>query len=173
MNFRIWYVQNKDLSNSLFAQKFTVEFGCPLPEVISYQNSGIESFDNLNLSELESRIDKIINDAGFYFKNANPEKQGVIKQFQKHTYLAYSTNKISNNNTRFSDEKLKEFLKQYAIHFKISIKNLLLHYYRVKLNPELKFEGLLLDRLGFRPCASCSPDLAKMYVDIFIQDTSL
>ena len=39
--------------------------------------------------------------------------------------------------------------------FKKPIKTLLEQYYRVKYNPDLSFEGQLLDRLNFRACSVC------------------
>ena len=83
------------------------------------------------------------------------EKKEIIRRFQKYTFLAYSSNDIQNNNTKFSDETIKKFLKQYDIHFKRPIKDLLIEYYRVLYNPDLKFEGNLLEQLGFKPCRNC------------------
>ena len=83
------------------------------------------------------------------------KKKEIISRFQKYTFLAYSTKDIQNNNTRFTDEAIKKFLKQYDVHFKRPIKDLLIEYYRVLHNPDLKFEGNLLEQLGFRPCGAC------------------
>jgi hypothetical protein len=77
---------------------------------INYGNSGIETRDNLDLDELEQRINKIISDIGQHYNNANPEKREIIRKFQKHTYLAYTKTEIKINNTRFTDDVLKEFL---------------------------------------------------------------
>ncbi|SDO42156.1 hypothetical protein SAMN04487951_12623 [Vreelandella arcis] len=38
----------------------------------------------------------------------------------------------------------------------MGLKNLLEEYFRIKFNPELKFDGNLLEYLGFIPCKSCS-----------------
>ena len=39
--------------------------------------------------------------------------------------------------------------------FKKPFKDLLLQYLMVKYNPDLKFDGLLLDQLGFKMCHNC------------------
>lgn len=158
--FRVWYINNSQLLKTgklrEFTEKIYKEFDIKTGlEVIEHENSGIENFDNLNLEQLEQKIDKILYESVRYYKDADTERQAIIKQFQKYTYLAYSVHVILNNTTRFSDDAIKRFLLQFDVHFKIPIKNMLLHYHRVKLNPELKFKGELLERLGFKPCTTC------------------
>jgi len=122
---------------------------------IEMENSGIEYFDNLNLNDLEAEIDNIIRKAGSFF-NKNEDKKHIIRRFQKLTFLAYTKDGIRINDTELSDTELKEFLRKYDQEFKRPIKKLLLEYYRVKYNPELSFDGNLLERLNFRQCASCN-----------------
>lgn len=158
LKFRSWFKENQYLLEKpdVFVARLQMAFGVTMnPKAIDYENSGVEVKENLNLEELEKRINKYISDAGQYFNNADQEKKDIIRRFQKYTFLAYSNKDIQNNNTRFSDETLKKFLKQYDVHFKRPIKDLLIEYYRVLHNPDLKFEGNLLEQLGFRPCGSC------------------
>lgn len=158
LKFRSWFKENQYLLEKpdVFVARLQMAFGVTMnPKAIDYENSGVEVKENLNLEELEKRINKYISDAGQYFNNADQEKKDIIRRFQKYTFLAYSNKDIQNNNTRFSDEALKKFLKQYDVHFKRPIKDLLIEYYRVLHNPDLKFEGNLLEQLGFRPCGSC------------------
>lgn len=158
LKFRSWFKENQYLLEKpdVFVARLQMAFGVTMnPKAIDYENSGVEVKENLNLEELEKRINKFISDAGQYFNNADQEKKDIIRRFQKYTFLAYSNKDIQNNNTRFSDEALKKFLKQYDVHFKRPIKDLLIEYYRVLHNPDLKFEGNLLEQLGFRPCGSC------------------
>lgn len=121
---------------------------------IDKENSGIESIENYSLIELEQEIDKIISDAGAYFKS-KPNRQNIIRRFQKLTFLAYKPDVIQNNDTELNDYELKEFLKEYDVQFKKPIKELLVEYYRVKYNPELSFDSNILDALNFRICSSC------------------
>ena len=158
LKFRSWFKENQYLLEKpdVFVAILQMAFGVTMnPKAIDYENSGVEVKENLNLEELEKRINKYISDAGQYFNNADQEKKDIIRRFQKYTFLAYSNKDIQNNNTRFSDEALKKFLKQYDVHFKRPIKDLLIEYYRVLHNPDLKFEGNLLEQLGFKPCGSC------------------
>ena len=55
-------------------------------------------------------------------------------------------------------------MKDYHNNYKLPIRNLLIEYYRIKLNPELMFSETLLDALGFRKCSSCYH--ARVNVDI-------
>ncbi|MEH1009436.1 hypothetical protein VDP25_16985 [Winogradskyella sp. ECml5-4] len=160
--FRKWFKENQYLLEKpdVFVARIFIAFKIKInPKAIDYDNSGVEVIDNLNLQELESRIDKYISQAGQYFNKADNEKKEIIRKFQKFTFLAYSENDIKNNDTRFSDVAIKKFLKQYDSHFKKPIKELLIEYYRVLHNPDLKFEGNLLEQLGFKPCKSCVEDV--------------
>ena len=123
-------------------------------EEIEAANSGIANFDNLSLEELEHEMDNIIREAGRFFRK-NEDKQSIIRRFQKLTFLAYKQEAITTNDTHLSDKELKDFLSEYDRKFKKPIQELLIQYYRVKYNPDLSFEGHLLDRLGFRPCGHC------------------
>lgn len=161
LRFRSWFKENQYLLEKpdVFVARLQMAFGVTMnPKAIDYENSGVEVKENLNLEELEKRINKFISDAGQYFNKADQEKKEIIRRFQKYTFLAYSNKDIQNNNTRFSDEAIKKFLKQYDVHFKRPIKDLLIEYYRVLHNPDLKFEGNLLEQLGFRPCGACHND---------------
>jgi hypothetical protein len=123
---------------------------------IERDNSGVEDIENLNLEELEKEIDRIISSAGQFFTN-NPDKQEIIRRFQKMTFLAYKKDKILNNDSDLSDDELRTFLYNYDIKFKKPIIKLLKQYYRVKYNPDLTFDGMLLEKLNFRPCMNCHP----------------
>lgn len=158
IKFRTWFVANRDLMEKpdVFVMRVESAFGIKLNVTeITRDNSGIDLQENLDLQTLEDRIDNLIREAGTYFKNADAEKQAILRKFQKLTFLAYKNGELTSNNTRFTDDVLKKFLMQYDIHFKRPLVQLLLEYYRVKLNPELKFEDGLLDQLGFTKCSKC------------------
>jgi hypothetical protein len=158
LEFRTWFEEHKHLLEKpdVFIERLRLKFGVKLDITeINKDNSGVEDKENLDLKALEGKIDEIIKEAGAYFKNANVSKQVILRRFQKLTFLAYRKDEIYNNNTGYTDEVLKGFLKKYDQHFKRPVMNLLLEYYRVKLNPELKFEEGLLDQLGFNRCMHC------------------
>lgn len=156
--FRAWFKENFELFNAdteEFLKKLDIRWNIQRNvSEIERDNSGVEIFDNLNLAELEIEIDKIISEAGRYFVN-NKDKQHIIRRFQKLTFLAYRKGSIDINDTELSDDELRQFLLEYDTKFKKPIKELLIQYYRVKYNPDLSFEGQLLERLNFRACSVC------------------
>lgn len=156
--FRAWFNKNFELFNAdpeEFLKKLDIRWNIKRNvREIERDNSGVKTIDNLNLSELEAEIDKIISEAGRYFVN-NKDKQRLIRRFQKLTILAYRKGKIDINETELSDDELEKFLLEYDTKFKKPIKELLVQYYRVKYNQDLSFEGPLLERLNFRACSVC------------------
>ena len=156
--FRKWFKSNQIYLSEkpdLFTLKLQIAFGLSIvPVVINHDNSGLTELDNLNLNDLEERIDSIIKAAGTFYKD-NPDKQTIIKRFQKLTFLAYTKNEIKLNDTNYTDDDLKSFLYEYDVMFKKPFKDLLLQYLMVKYNPELKFNGLLLEQLNFKKCHKC------------------
>lgn len=156
--FRSWFKEHFQLFQSdteEFLKKLDVRWNVQRNiNEIERDNSGVERIENLNLQQLEFEIDKIISAAGRFFINET-DKQHIIRRFQKLTFLAYRKGNIDINDTELSDEELKAFLLEYDKNFKKPIKELLLQYYRVKYNPDLSFEGQLLERLNFRSCSVC------------------
>ena len=156
--FRKWFKSNQvylSQKPGLFSLKLQIAFGLSnIPFVVEHDNSGLTELDNLNLNDLEERIDSIIKAAGTFYKD-NPDKQTIIKRFQKLTFLAYTKNEIKLNDTNYTDDDLKSFLYEYDVMFKKPFKDLLLQYLMVKYNPELKFNGLLLEQLNFKKCHKC------------------
>lgn len=156
--FRDWFKENLDLFDKdieQFLRKLDIRWNVQRKlEEVELGNSGTESIEDLDLAGLEKAINKIISEAG-HFYNSNVDKQPIIKRFQGLTFLAYKPEIIAGNDTGLTDEELKEFLKTYDLAFKKPIKELLIQYYKVKYNPDLSFEGSLLDRLNFKPCFFC------------------
>lgn len=158
MKFRNWFKANQEFLEKpdMFSLKLQQSFGIQIEvKEINYKNSGHEIKDNLDLEALEIRINKYLSEADEYFNNSDYKKKNVIIQFQKLTFLAYSKKPIYNNNSGYSDQAIKKFLLEYDRHFKRPVKDLLFEYYKVKYNPDLKFEGYLLEQLGFKPCHEC------------------
>lgn len=156
--FRSWFKENFEIFNNdtkEFLKRLDIRWNIQRSiEEIEMDNSGVEAFENLNLAELEKEIDKIISEAGKFF-TSNKDKQHIIRRFQKLTFLAYKKGGIEINDTELTDDELRAFLLEYDKKFKKPIMELLVQYYRVKYNPDLSFEGNLLERLNFRPCSVC------------------
>lgn len=159
LKFREWYNNTEFKEDNPKDYIFKLQLKFPYvgeinPKAIDYNNSGVELKKDYSLEELESEIDDILTKADNYF-NDNPNLRNLIYRYQKMTFLAYIDGALKNNRSGLNDEQLKSFLRSYEQSFKTPVKERLIEYYRIKFNPEMKFEGSLLDKLGFRPCHSC------------------
>ena len=94
-------------------------------------------------NELEFQIEELLTEADL-FRNSNQNTFRIIREkgYGAHTAL----------------EAKDPSSPLYTWHntYKVPIKDLLMHYFRVKFNPNLGFDGHLLDQLGFKPCSNCS-----------------
>lgn len=155
--FRNWFETVKHLLETpdVFVMRLQAKWGIITnPKAISRDNSGSTEIEELTIEELEKNIDSKIKAAGrFYY--ANSKNTEILKRFSKYTFLAYRDEPIDNNNTQYSDDEVKSLLKEYDKEFKRPLKRMLIEYYRLKFNPEIKMEGEILEQLGFRPCGSC------------------
>jgi hypothetical protein len=123
-------------------------------ELAHADNSGIMSIENADLGTLESILDRHLRQAAEYFH----KHSHILRRFSKLTFLSRSSEAIYSNDTGLSDDQLKAFLKDYHMRFKLPTMRLLKQWYMVKLNPELKFQGLLLEQLNFKACSQCHED---------------
>lgn len=161
LRFRNWVKANLYLlegERDILEMRIGIAFGVKVHlEDIVCKNSGFVAIENLPLNKLEEIINRKLNDAsGFYYASA--KNTCILKRFSKLTFLATKGEPIRNNDTGYSDKEVKELLTQYEQEFKKPIYELLQNYYRVKYNPELKMEDLLLEQLGFKPCQHCKND---------------
>jgi hypothetical protein len=159
IKFRQWYLStdfDKDNPKDYIekVQKEFIYVGPINPRSITYENSGVDEKKDYTLEELEKEIDDILNKCEAYF-NDNPNIRNIIYRYQKLTFLGYIDGALKNNNSGLSDEQLKSFLRSYDQTFKRPVKERLVEYYRIKFNPEMQFEGELLEKLGFRHCSHC------------------
>jgi len=144
--FKAFCRDNRDLikdEDPIVLKKLEAQFFLKNPpSKISARNSGVSRFDNMDLAMLESEIDALIFDAE-KFRNKDRATFNAIRD------RGYGTYK--------SDEARDPNSPLFVWHnsYKLPIKDLLMHYFRVKFNPDLAFEGFLLDQLGFKPCGRC------------------
>lgn len=156
--FRNWFNENSyDLGKdpARFSMRMQLAFRISInPKAINCDNSGGTAFSNVTIAELENSIDNLLREAGrFYY--ASEKNTSILYQFGKISSIAFTENPLICNNTNYSDDEVKEFLKEYHRKFKLPLKNLLIKYYQVKLNPQLIFSENLLDALGFKLCSCC------------------
>lgn len=96
----------------------------------------------MNISNLENEIDQLIDQAErFYFQSS--VHQNTIDLKGDFVYkLAKEASKSS-------------IIYIWHYSYKEKLKEKLITYYRLKLNPELEFSGKLLDMLSCRQCQNC------------------
>lgn len=157
--FRTWFKEHKEeYDNDLekFLKSLEVRYNVIVkPEEVEVTNSGFTELANYELSDLEERINEFIRASKRYYTD-NPSDQVLIRKFQKLTFLAYTEEPIRINDTGFTDDEVKDFLRMYDERFKKPVKELLRQYYMMKYNPTLHFEGRLLEQLGLTACRACA-----------------
>lgn len=155
--FRAWFKSHEHLLNNkeVWEFHFALRWGFIVRvEEIVKGNSGITSFDNYSIEDLEAQIDTLIKEAGRYYY-ASPKNTTILKQYGKATHLGKSIKKLEDNTTGYSDAEVKAFLNAYYNTYKAPLKKMLIEYYRLKLNPNIELSGQILHRLGFRACVHC------------------
>jgi len=157
--FREWWKGNAALyedNPERFYVKLSADFQVPLLQIerMNAPNTGAQSFEDMELPELQCLIEDLIKKAGRYYYQSEKNTQ-ILKIFQKKTYLSRVREPLRINRTAYSDDEVRALLKEYLDLFKMPLQKLFIEYYKVKYNPKLTFEGTLLKRLGFKPCGEC------------------
>ncbi|WP_132053119.1 hypothetical protein [Pseudocnuella soli] len=157
--FRIWFTQNNchNLTATEYIQALQLKFpyvGGINPRSIELDNTGNVTQENYSLEGLLTKINQILDECDKYFED-NKAIRNLIVRYQKWTFLAFTYGTIKDNNSGLSDEQLRDFLYKYELTFKTPVKSLLVEYYRIRFNPELEFEGKLLEKMGFSQCRHC------------------
>lgn len=161
LKFRRWFRENAYLLEKpdAFQARLLAAFGVKMSlSQLKADNSGSEQLDDqlkgIKLDELENRIDILLKEAGRYYY-ASEKNTTILKKWGKRTGLVYSSFPIDDNDTSYSEEEIKVFLRDYVERFKKPLRFLLIEYYKVKHNPKMEFQGALLDQLGFKYCREC------------------
>lgn len=158
--FRKWFKINRilfDTNLPKFTQLFQIKYkDIPVNfKSIEINNSGIISQDNFSLEELEYKIDELLLGSINFTKTYKEDR--ILYSFSpKCTYKGYNEEALRNNTTGFSDEEVKEVLRNYAKKVKKPLKRFLLTYYMIKFNPDLGFSGYFLESLNFKTCEKCT-----------------
>lgn len=156
--FREWFKTVEHLykeAPDIFVARLQMRWGITTNvKAINIGNSGAVEMENRTITEIEEAIDKRIKEAGRFYYQSEKNTE-ILKAFSRKTYMAYK-DEIWGNNTTYSDDEVKELLKDYDEIFKKPLQQDLIHYYRAKLNPDIKMEGRLLEELGFAACRQCA-----------------
>lgn len=165
VKFRKWFKENKYLISKpeIFVARLQMQWGIVTnPENTNEKNTGPTKFDDYTPIEVEEKIDELIKLAGnLYHKNS-----AILKKFSKYSYLGERNEPLKDNDTGFSDSKVKEVLREFEREIKKPLKPLLLAYYRITLNPDLNLHENVLKQLGFIPCGHCYEDKEMIKVGL-------
>ncbi len=111
--------------------------------------------ENFNLEDLKQVIERYIDVIWEFYHQQNTATQQVIRLYAKSSKLGFIEGALTDNQTSFTEARLKQFLREYNNKFKQPLEESLKDYYRVFFNPTLVFEGKLLDQLNLKPCSYC------------------
>lgn len=159
--FRVWFKSVAELFNrdkEAFVARLFLKYKIQTnPEALEKDNSGIEYFSNIDIKDLENKIDSLIKEAGRYYYQSERNTK-ILKKYSSRAFLGSKNEDLEDNDTGYPNQEVKDFLKEYDHKFKIPLKTMLKEFYRIQFNPSLEFNGLLLDKLGFKPCGNCYAD---------------
>jgi len=121
------------------------------PKEVDYKNSGTEMVFNATGSDIETRINELLLEMESYRKSSAEINKEI-------SLSGYATHKVKTNDehgnwVRKADIKGSVICIWHA--YKNELKNLLKEYFRIKLNPEFKFDVNILEQLNFRACQHC------------------
>lgn len=169
--FRKWFEKNKSIleeNPQLFLNRLSATWFVDIPiQKVEVANSGIKYFENLNLEELVNKIDNLLRSASKMYNESPDEKQKILKRYGTAAYYFSKAGiKIDEEYLGvLSENQVKDFLKDYEQKIKIPLRNALKDYLRVKINPNLTFEGHLLEKLNFKPCSLCYKEIDSQKSD--------
>ena len=122
-------------------------------KAIISENSGVDKLENIDIKDLQLRINNNIKGAGRYYYESNKNTK-ILSKFSRISFIG-NKKIIYGNDTGYSDDEVRIFLIDYNKRFKDPIKRDLIQYYKLKFNPDIKMEGKFLDQIGFKPCSQC------------------
>jgi hypothetical protein len=149
--FRDWWKSEEQLLNSnpdRFWEKMSIRWLLTSnvnSQQIQANNSGIETYENYDLSETEMKIDKLIRSMEEIRKN----NFSLIDEFGKVTYKILVTKEIEIKN--LSDQ---EILSDWD-NKKSLLKREMRLFFQLKFNPDIEIKESLLESLGFVKCSRC------------------
>jgi hypothetical protein len=156
--YRSWYIENQYLLKDRvgdFVEKMIIRFGIEtVPVALNYENSGISDFQDINLAELEGKIEELVKEAELFYTSCQKNRD-ILNNYGKISFIHRQKKEPYKNPTRFTNGEIWSVLEDFEQNFKTPITRNLSKYYMIKYNPELRFEDTLLQQLGFNPCMRC------------------
>ncbi|MEK7539422.1 MAG: hypothetical protein AAB595_02190 [Patescibacteria group bacterium] len=166
LRYRKWFKENEQFLESDaqgFINRLDINFrvGISKSELAllkkEFGNSGHLEIKDANLNTLEDDIHNLIKKADLHI-NESEKNRIIFNKYIKHTYKWNKPDLLFVDNTNYSDKEIKDILKFFEITIKSPLKEKLEYYYQLKFNPEIEFQGELLDQLGFVKCQECYYD---------------
>ncbi len=156
--YRTWWKQegeylfedDPDALLALVNMKYTPNPPVRRIEEFIMKNSGVEKMENASVEEIIIKINKLIDDYKNNFEQ-DDKHQRILRRYQ-----AWRSNSPKFDSTiGYTDDEIREILKDNENRFKNPLKYYLKELYRRVNNPTLGFDEELLIQLGFRPCNNC------------------
>jgi hypothetical protein len=159
LRFKMWCASNKYLidenKKDVFFERCRLAFGLKItPKMVEYNNSGVTTFKNYTIKQIEEMIDNLHTQAPTFF-NRDTKTNTILRNLSKYAYLAKKNDFIFSNNTEFSDDEVKKVLLEFDTKFKQPIYRLLREWYRVKYNRTVALDVNILESIGFHACSTC------------------
>ena len=154
--FKKWFKSTKHLLDGkveIFEYRWQKKWNFQVNvKKIYVENSGVTIFENQSIKQIEAEIDFLLKEA----QHLTDSYPTVIRKYGKFAKQNLSRKVFKDNDTGISGKEIREILLKLEFDVKNPLKKLLVNWYRAKQNPELKFDGKLLDQLGFKACSVCS-----------------
>jgi hypothetical protein len=153
-------IKNDNLRNKYndqFILRLKWRFKITSDPTVIYENSGIDSFNNLNLVALEKEIEEKLFEVENLMASSVSHKE-VISNFgnQSFNYKNPENIELRRLSISIKKEEVISILKYFELEIKQNLMKLFQQYYRIQNNRNLKFESDILTKLGFKQCIKCT-----------------
>ena len=156
--YREWFKEHQAIfleKPDVYQMRLFNKYGIETPiQRVDYTNSGNIYKENLTLKEIETRIDSLLQNAAKYYSENN-KRQKVIRRYQTATFLAFKEEKIEDNETGYSDDDLKEILREYYYLFIQPTIYYLKEYFKTYFNSDIEINEKIFEQLNFKRCNNC------------------
>jgi hypothetical protein len=142
----------EDLLKMRLSAEFSLALGT-LGKVI-YGNSGSLSINNVSVSGLESQIDSHLLYAESFCRSSDMNSM-LVRRYGKLAGWLKRQPTIRSIPDGMTEAQVRRFCVEYDANYRQPLKRMLMTYFKIKYNPDLDFDGDLLEGLGFRHCRKC------------------
>lgn len=177
--FRAWFKQKEITelyytNQKRFMEKLQLKFHLiNPPRQVELSNGGIQKITNYTEKELEQKIETLIKMAStFYNQSVKNRDILVVNNYSRKTFYItskrYQADDLSIDGKDYTNEEIRNVLKDFYVKIKKPLIDLLIDYWIVKLNPTLDFNKSILDQLDFEPCKMCCHSKPAIIPDNYI-----